>query len=117
MRRNIVRGVPFVPPRLGVDLPSTFNLIGTLVTYLSVAFLLPMFFAIGVGDAFWPFLASAAITLGVGLGAQALTRGRDRVGIREGFLVVALLWLLLPAFGALPYFLAGEGSLEQPLDA
>ena len=117
MRRNIVRGVPLVPPRLGVDLPSTFNLIGTLVTYLSVAFLLPMFFAIGVGDAFWPFLASAAITLGVGLGAQALTRGRDRVGIREGFLVVALLWLLLPAFGALPYFLAGEGSLERPLDA
>lgn len=117
MLRHIPSGVPRFAPRLGVDLLSSFNLVATLVKYLSIAFLLPMFFAIGVGEPFWPFLASGLITLGVGLGVQFATRGSDRVGIREGFLVVALLWLALPAFGALPYFLAGEGALSDPLDA
>ncbi len=117
MRRYIVRGVPLAAPRLGVDLLSSLNLVATLVKYLSIAFLLPMFVAVGVGDPFWPFLAAAVITLGAGLLVQTVTRNSDRVGIREGFLVVALLWLLLPAFGALPYFFVGEGSLSRPLDA
>ena len=104
-------------PRLGVDVLGSLNLVGTLLKYLSIAFLLPLFFAIGVGDSFWPFLVSALITLGAGLVIQNLTEGSNRVGIREGFLVVAMLWLLIPAFGALPYFLEGSGALSRPLDA
>ena len=39
------------------------------------------------------------------------------VGPRESFLVVALIWLLVPVFGALPFLLAGEPQLSSPLDA
>lgn len=117
MRRSTLRGLAITPPRLGVDVFGSIDLVGTLVKYLSIAFLMPLFLAIGVGDPFWPFLASGLITLGAGLLMQYLTPESDSVGIREGFLVVAMLWLLLPAFGALPYFLDGEGSLSRPLDA
>ncbi len=117
MRPRTPRGLAIAPPRLGVDVLGSLNLVGTLVKYLSIAFLMPLFLAIGVGDPYWPFLVSGFITLGAGLVLQSVTRGGDRVGIREAFLVVAMLWLLLPAFGALPYFLDGEGSLSRPLDA
>ena len=36
---------------------------------------------------------------------------------RESFLVVALIWLLVPIFGALPFILDGGPQLERPLDA
>ena len=36
---------------------------------------------------------------------------------RESFLVVALLWLLIPIFGALPYILDGGPQLHRPVDA
>ena len=50
--------------------------------------------------------------------ARADLRGeRDRVGFREGYLVVALTWLLAAAFGALPYLLSGGPQLDRPVDA
>ena len=45
-----------------------------------------------------------------------MTDGRDRIGAREGYLVIALLWLLVAIFGALPYVLI-EPQLSRPLDA
>jgi trk system potassium uptake protein TrkH len=36
---------------------------------------------------------------------------------REGFLVVALAWLLVPAFGAVPYLVADEPQLAHPINA
>jgi trk system potassium uptake protein TrkH len=39
------------------------------------------------------------------------------VGPREGYLVVALVWLLVPVFGALPFLLADAPQLENPVDA
>ena len=43
--------------------------------------------------------------------------GDGRVGAREGFLVIAVLWLLVSACGALPYLLSGEDQLSSPVDA
>jgi trk system potassium uptake protein TrkH len=45
-----------------------------------------------------------------------VTHGRERIGAREGYLVVVLLWLLTAAFGALPYLLV-EPQLSRPVDA
>ena len=42
------------------------------------------------------------------------TRGDHRLGIREGFLVVALTWLAAAALGALPYILSGDPQLGRP---
>ena len=45
------------------------------------------------------------------------TGGRQRIGVREGFLVISLTWLLVPAFGSLPYHFADEAQLANPIDA
>jgi trk system potassium uptake protein TrkH len=101
---------------LGVDVGAALGLVGTLLKYLSLAALFPAAVAVGHGEPFWPFLAAGAITGALGLGLEALG-DRERVGIREGFLVVSLTWLFAAAFGALPYLLSGEDQLASPVDA
>ena len=101
---------------LGVDLGGALNLVGSLIKYLGAAFLFPAALAIGYGDAVWPFLVSAAVTTGFGQGLERVTAGRERIGAREGYLVVSLVWLLVAVFGALPYLLA-EDQLARPVDA
>jgi trk system potassium uptake protein len=101
---------------LGVDIRGALNLVGWLFKYLSPAFLLPAAIAVGYGEAVWPFLVAAAITFAAGAGVEALTDGKERIGPREGYLVVSLVWLLIAVFGAMPYLLA-EPQLSSPLDA
>ena len=101
---------------LGVDLRGALNLVGSLFRYLSLAFLLPAAIALGYGEAVWPFLVSGAVALAFGVGVERFTDGRERIGAREGYVVVSLVWLLIAVFGALPYLLA-EPQLSNPLDA
>jgi trk system potassium uptake protein TrkH len=108
----------FVGELLGVDVGSALDLVGAVLKYLSIAFLVPAAVAVGYGESFWPFLAGGAITAVVGWGLDQITRGRqERVGLREGYLVVALVWLLIPAFGAIPFLLADAPQLSNPVDA
>jgi trk system potassium uptake protein len=104
------------PARLGVDVVGALNLVGSLFTPLGILFLLPALLAAGYGEAAWPFLVSGAVTSGFGLVLERTTHGRQRVGSREGYLVVALLWSLVAVFGMLPYLLA-EPQLSNPVDA
>jgi trk system potassium uptake protein TrkH len=103
-------------PTIGVDVGAALSLTGTLLKYLSLAALFPLAFALGYSEPFWPFLAAGGIAAVLGLALERLG-DRERAGLREGFLVVALTWILAAAFGALPYVLAGEGSLAHPMNA
>jgi trk system potassium uptake protein len=85
--------------------------------YLSATALLPTAVALVYSESPWPFLGAGAIAFSTGLGLERATRGRGQAGLREGFLVVSLTWLLAAAFGALPYLLSGEGELSRPIDA
>jgi trk system potassium uptake protein TrkH len=100
----------------GVDARAALNLTGSLLAPIGLAFLFPAAFAVGYREAIWPFLVSGVTTTAVGLGLERATSGRERVGIREGFLVVALLWMLVAILGALPYLLS-EPQLSNPVDA
>jgi trk/ktr system potassium uptake protein len=117
----VAAGATAAPPhrrsRLGVDLGGTFNLVGALLRYLGLAFLFPAALALGYDEPVWPFAVSGVITSGAGIVLEAATAGRERIGPREGFLVAALIWLLVPAFGGLPYLLASEPQLANPVDA
>ena len=106
-----------VPRALGVDVGSAVNLVAAVLKYLAAAFLLPTLIALGSDEPAWPFLAAAAVTGGTGFVVERATRGEQLVGIREGFLVVALTWLTIPAFGSLPYLFADEPQLARPVDA
>src|SRR4051795_3813589 len=101
---------------LGVDLRGALNLVGWLFKYLSPAFLAPAAIAVLYSEAGWPFLVAGAVTFAFGAGVEALTNGKERIGRREGYLVVSLVWLLIAVFGALPYLFA-EPQLSNPFDA
>ena len=112
------------PPRIGprrrlaIDVVASINLIATLAMYLGLAALLPIAVALWYGETIWPFVAAGAITSGLGLSIERVTgRASDRVGIREGFLVVSATWLVAAAFGALPYLFSGSEQLGHPVDA
>jgi trk system potassium uptake protein TrkH len=104
------------PAGLGVDIVGALNLLGSLFRPLGFAFVFPLLLALGYGEAVWPFLVAGAATSGFGVALERTTHGKERVGAREGYLVVALLWLLVAAFGTLPYLLA-EPQLAHPVDA
>jgi trk system potassium uptake protein len=101
---------------VGVDVGGALNLVGSLVKYLGLAFLFPLAVAVGYGEPVWPFLAAGGITAASGIALERATDGKERIGAREGYLVVSLLWLLVAVFGALPYLLA-EPQLSRPTDA
>ena len=104
-------------PRLAVDLRDALGLTGTLVKYLSATAHVPAGVAILYREPFWPFLAAGAIAFAAGLGLERLGRHSHGVGFREGYLVVALTWLLAAVFGAIPYLLSGEPQLDGPVNA
>jgi trk/ktr system potassium uptake protein len=101
---------------LGVHVGAALNLIGAIVKYLSLTFLLPAAVAVGYSEPMWPFLVPAAAAAAVGSALERLTGRNETVGAREGFLVVALAWLLAAFFVAIPYVLA-EPQLRSPVDA
>jgi trk system potassium uptake protein TrkH len=106
------------PRRLAVDVPAVVNLVGTLGKYLGLAALFPVAVALWYSEPFWPFLVAGATTSGLGLALERLTAGAAvRVGVREGFLVVATTWLFAAGFAALPYLLGGGDQLDHPVDA
>jgi trk system potassium uptake protein TrkH len=100
-----------------VDFAATGNLVGTLILYLSPAALLPAAIAIGYGERFWSYVLTAAIAAAFGFGLARLTAGAAPIGVREGYLVVALTWLLVAVYGSIPYLLSGEQQLDRPVDA
>jgi len=102
---------------VGVDVGAALNLVGALVKYLSLTFLLPLAVALGYGESPWPFAAAAVCSFGTGFAVERATRGKEQVGAREGFLVVSLTWLVTAALGAIPYLLSGNDELSSPLDA
>jgi trk system potassium uptake protein TrkH len=106
------------PRRIAIDLWAVVNLVGSLGKYLGLAAILPVAVALWYSEPFWPYLVSGAVTSGLGiLLERGAARPDSRVGVREGFLVVALTWLLAAAFASMPYLLAGGEQLSSPIDA
>jgi trk system potassium uptake protein len=103
---------------IGVDVASALDLVGGLLKWLGLAYLVPAALAVAWDEPAWPFLVGGALVSGFGLALDGLTRGeKESVRPREGFLVVALIWLLVPAFGAVPFVLGDVDQLSRPVDA
>lgn len=106
------------PQRLAIDIPASLNLIGMLGKYLGLAALFPIPIAIGYGEPFHPFVVAGLVTSGTGWALErATSSAAGRVGVREGFLVVSVTWLLAAAFASIPYLFEGGEQLSSPLDA
>jgi trk system potassium uptake protein TrkH len=111
------RGRPRRPPLLAVDVVGVLHVVGTLILYLSAATLVPAGVALGYEESPWPFLVAGAAAASLGGGVMLVTRGEHRLGIREGFLVVALTWVTAAALAATPYVLSGDPQVDSLVDA
>ncbi len=103
--------------RIGVDVRGSIGLVGALLRYLALSALVPIVVALIYGESIWPFLTAAAGLAVVGTAFRLWGGDISRVGAREGFLVVALTWLLAAVYAATPYLLSGEPQLSRPADA
>ncbi|ELZ08459.1 cation transporter [Halovivax asiaticus JCM 14624] len=102
---------------LRVDVRAGLSLVGTLTAALSVAYVVPIVVALTHGgEDLWVFVATLVATAAFGLSLRQLDPHPDP-GAREAFMVVALTWLFAAVFGALPYVLAGDGAIAQPVNA
>ncbi len=91
-------------------------LTGTVLKFLAVPLLFPLGLAIYYNETLAPFLITIAVTLVLGLGLEQLDTGGN-LGTREAFLLVALAWLSVALVGALPFIIAGVGTLAHPVNA
>jgi trk system potassium uptake protein TrkH len=105
--------------RLRVDWRTSVGLVGTVVKYLSATLLIPLAVALFYGQDVLTFTVAFVVTLVVGLAFERVESDPD-LGAREGFLMVALTWLVVALVGTVPYLLAGMGTastLANPVNA
>ena len=81
-----------------------FNVLGYVVLMFAATMLVPLTVAVAAGDGSQRgFDIALVITVGSGLALMLTTRGfRRELQVRDGFLLVTLVWTVLPAFATLP---------------
>ena len=101
-----------------VDVWTPVALTGKVVTWLALSLVVPLGVAAAYGetDAFVAFGLTIAVALALGLGLGRLTDETD-LGAREALLMVGLTWVVVSLVGALPYVLAGNGTVSTPVNA
>jgi trk system potassium uptake protein len=87
--------------------------------WLALSYVAPLVVAVANGESAWPFLIPGLGVALMGIGLDRLTPDHSGLAFapREAFLVVALVWVLVPAFGAVPFLLGGIKQLSNPVDA
>ncbi|WP_435360605.1 TrkH family potassium uptake protein [Haloarchaeobius sp. DFWS5] len=96
--------------KLKVEWRASLSLVGRVVKYLTVAFIVPILTGFIYGDAFvpyiLPFFVAAGVAIVLGTAMERLDPDPD-LRAREGFLMVALTWLFVSLVGTIPYLLEG----------
>src|SRR5437660_8517006 len=80
------------------------NVLSFLIVVFALAMLLPLCVSLGYGDAArYAYEKAVLITFVSGAALWVATRSRQaELQTRDGFLLVALVWTVLPAFATLP---------------
>ncbi|MCL6508347.1 MAG: sugar transferase [Bryobacteraceae bacterium] len=88
---------------LSVDVQAALHLVGKLVKWFSVAFLLPLIYAIFAREPWWPYALPGVLALVGGWVMERAAFTERDIRPREGFFVVALAWLLVAGLGGTPF--------------
>ena len=83
-------------------------LIGRILLVEAGLMLLPLGVALIYGESTVPFLAAMAGLVATGAVLSRRKPQQSTLYARDGFAVVALVWLLMSAFGAIPFVLSGD---------
>ncbi|WP_058365885.1 TrkH family potassium uptake protein [Haloparvum sedimenti] len=102
--------------RIRVRWRASLGLLGSILKWLAVPLAFPLLLAVLYQEPVLPFAVTMAITLALGEGLERLPEDEEIRG-REAYLLVALAWLAVAVIGAIPFLLAGNGVLAQPVDA
>ena len=92
------------------------NLTGTVVKWLAVPLCFPLVLAMYYSEPLAPFLVTIGVAVVFG-GLLERLDGEDRLGPREALLMVALTWLLVALVSAIPFIIAGRGTIAHPINA
>ena len=94
----------------------TFNTRMVFRTMGALLLIEAVFMTLALGVSLWygeadsgVFLLSTIVTLLAGvIGLLVGRRAESRMGEREGYVIVAMVWVVFSAFGLLPYYLSGQ---------
>ncbi len=88
-----------------INITAVFGVLGALLFAVGVALLLPMIVGLLYGEeASWrAFGATSLIAMAIGGLCWYTMKPQTELGIREGFAIVALAWLVVSLVGALPF--------------
>lgn len=91
-------------------------ILGWILVFESLFMAAPLITAVCYGETeFWHFLLSAGICLLIGWFMIRKKPERSQLYSREGNVIVALSWILLSIFGAIPFYISG--AVPSYLDA
>ena len=82
--------------------------IGRILLTEAALLVLPMAVAAAYGETAVPFLIPALLLAVIGLALGLKAPKRSNLYARDGFAVVAVAWVLMSVFGALPFVLSGD---------
>ena len=82
--------------------------IGRILLTEAALLMLPTAVAAVYGEAVLPFLIPALLLAVIGLALGLRSPKRSSLYARDGFAVVALAWVLMSVFGALPFVISGD---------
>ena len=94
---------------------SVFKTLGLLMMVFSLSMVFPFMVSAFEGDTYTAssFMASFFFTLIVGIALWLPTRkDRSEIRLHEGFLIVALFWIILGIFGSIPFLMLPETALS-----
>ena len=90
------------------------RIVGLLLMLFSTSMLTPIIVGTVYSDSTWQsFLFSFAITIIIGFIAwYPVKENKNELKLRDGFMVVALFWIVLGSFGAIPFFYTNETNMS-----
>ncbi len=97
-------------PWLLQNLRFAYYFLGVVYLALGLVMLGLEALALVLGESPWGFLAGAVVGLGVGGWFRRLGDPKHEPGRAEALLSIALIWLLVPLLGAIPFWVAGGMS-------
>lgn len=92
------------------------SVLGPVLKWFSVVFLVPTSVALYHGTPVSLFLVPLGVSFGIGALAE-WAGSESELTVEDGFLLVTLTWVGVSLIGSLPYLMSGTGSFATPINA